>query len=305
MVIAPRTGAVRTLSQLHAAGLVPPMIVTALPVVMSHQYSALKAGEYHFEPGLTPAQIIAQIARGDVVIHKITIPEGWNMYQLRAALMAEPLLTGELPPHVAEGSALPDTMHFTRGEARSIVLERMHKAQTEMLAKLWSTREANLPIATPAEAVTLASIVEKETGLASERPLVAGVFINRLRQGIMLQSDPTVVYGIEAKQNGAPMGRPLSRADLMTDTPYNSYTRPGLPPTPICNPGKAAIEAVLHPAVTDALYFVATGTGGHFFAPTLAEHERNVAAYHAAMHDEPAVTVVKPVKVTGRKHKRR
>lgn len=303
IVIAPRTGVQQTLTQLHEAGLTPPMIVTALPVVISHQYSSLKAGEYHFVPGLMPAQIIAQIARGDIVVHKVTMPEGWNSYQLRAALMAEPLLTGELGA-IPEGSVLPDTMHFTRGETRAAVVERMQKAQAELLAKLWPTRDADLPIRTPQEAVTLASIVEKETGVAGERPMVAGVFTNRLRVGQMLQSDPTVVYGVEAKQGGVPMGRPLSKTDLVTDTPYNSYTRVGLPPTPISNPGKAAIEAVLHPATTDALYFVATGTGGHHFAATLAEHEANVRAYHAVMHDEPVV-VPKVVKAAPKKRKRR
>lgn len=294
IIIEPHTGVQQTLSQLHAAGLVPPMLVTALPVVMSHQYSALKAGEYHFLPGLTPAQIIAQIARGEIVIHKVTIPEGWNAYQVRMAFLVEPLMTGDMPV-IPEGSVMPDTMRFTRGEARSAVLARLQKEQAETLAKLWEARDVSVPVATPWEAVALASVVEKETGVTDERAMVAGVFVNRLRQGIMLQSDPTVVYGIEVQRGGAPMGRPLSKADLMADTPYNSYTRVGLPPTPICNPGKAALEAALHPATTDALYFVATGTGGHHFAATLAEHEKNVAAYHAVMHDEPAAAV-KPQK---------
>ena len=299
LIIEPHTGVQQTLSQLHAAGLTPPMIVTALPVVMSHQYSALKAGEYHFMPGLTPAQIITQIARGEIVVHKITIPEGWNSYQVRMAFMAEPLLNGDVP-EIAEGSVLPDTMHFTRGEQRSAVLARMQKAQVELLfTKLWPMRDTDLPISTPQEAIALASVVEKETGVASERAMVAGVFTNRLRQGMMLQSDPTVVYGIEVMRGGVPMGRPLSKADLATDTPYNSYMRAGLPPTPICHPGKAALEAALHPAATDGLYFVATGTGGHHFAATLAGHEKNVAAYHAVMHDEPSAPV-RPAKARKR-----
>jgi UPF0755 protein len=303
IVIAPHTGVQATLAQLHEAGLTPPMMVTALPVVMSHQYSMLKAGEYHFVPGLTPAQIIGQIARGEIVVHKVTIPEGWNSYQVRAALMAEPLLTGELAA-IPEGSVLPDTMHFTRGEERNAVVARMQKAQADYMAKVWDARDQNLPVATPQEALALASVVEKETGVATERALVAGVFVNRLRQGIMLQSDPTVVYGVEAKQGGVPMGRPISKADLVTDTPYNSYTRAGLPPTPICNPGKAAIDATLHPATTDALYFVATGTGGHHFAATLAEHQKNVSAYHAVMHDEPVVPAPVQSKVRLGKRKR-
>jgi UPF0755 protein len=293
IIIEPHTGVTQTLTQLHAAGLTPSVLLTMLPVVLTHEYAALKAGEYHFAPGLSAAEIISQIAHGDIVIHKVTIPEGWNVYQVRAAFMAEPLMTGPLPP-IPEGSVMPDTMRFTRGEPRIAVLARLQKEQTENLARLWQTRDANLPVNTPLEALTLASVVEKETGVVNERAMVAGVFTNRLRQGIMLQSDPTVVYGIEAMRGGVPMGRPLSKADLMYDTPYNSYTRVGLPPTPICNPGKAAIDAALHPAATDALYFVATGTGGHHFAATLAEHEQNVAAYHAVMHDEPAPVPIPP-----------
>ena len=301
VMIEPHTGVRQTLAQLHAAGVTPPVVVMALPVILSHQYSALKAGEYHFEPGMTPSQIISQIARGEIVIHKVTIPEGWNAYQVRAAFMAEPLMTGELPP-IQEGSVMPDTMRFTRGEARATVLARLQKEAAELLAKEWATRDTSVPVMTPLEAVTLASVVEKETGVTDERAMVAGVFVNRLRQGIMLQSDPTVVYGIEQRQGGMPIGRPLSKTDLVTDTSYNSYTRTGLPPGPICNPGKAALDAALHPAATDALYFVATGTGGHHFAATLAEHEHNVAAYHAVMHDEPAV-VVNPPKATARRPK--
>ena len=296
VIIAPHTGVRQTLAQLHDAGVMPPTLMTALPVVMSHQYSALKAGEYYFMPGLSPAQVIGQIVRGDIVIHKVTIPEGWNAYQVRAALLGEPLLAGEVPP-IIEGSVMPDTMRFTRGEARAVVLARLQKEQADYLAKAWEGRAADLPVHSAEEALVLASVVEKETGVVDERAMVAGVFINRLRAGQLLQSDPTVVYGIELLQGGAPMGRPLSKTDLVTDTPYNSYTRPGLTPTPICNPGKAAIEAALHPAQTDALYFVATGTGGHHFAATLADHEKNVAAYHAVRGDELVVVPVKPVAV--------
>ncbi len=283
VVIVPGTGVRGTLHQLRAEGAVPPLPLIALPLLLTSDYHALKAGEYEFAAGMSPAQVLAKIIRGEVVVHKLTIPEGWNSGQLRAALMDEPLLSGELPSMIAEGSALPDTLYFSRGETRSSVLARMQKAQQALLAALWEKRAPGLPISTPEEAVILASVVEKETGLAEERPLVAGVFINRLRIGMKLQSDPTVVYGMELAHGGKPLGRALTRADLLADTPHNSYTRTGLPPTPICHPGKAALEAVLNPAATDALYFVATGTGGHRFAATLAEHERNVAAYRAAL----------------------
>ena len=282
VIIPPHTGAGAVVAQLHEAGLVPPSVITLAPLFLSGNMHALKAGEYAFAAGMSPQQVIAKIVRGDIVIHKLTIPEGWNAYQVRDALLKEPLLTGELLP-IAEGSILPDTIHFQRGETRSAVVLRMQKEQHEWMAKAWPARSPNLPFQTPDAALVLASIVEKETGVNDEREKVAGVFVNRLTRGMMLQSDPTVVYGVEARQGGAPMGRALTRGDLQTDTPYNSYTRVGLPPTPICHPGKAAILAVLHPAMTDALYFVATGHGGHHFAATLKEHAANVAAYRAAL----------------------
>lgn len=283
LIITPKTGTRAMIGQLHEAGLVPPPLLTVIPMLMNADYKRLQAGEYTFAAGSTPAQVIEKIARGEVVIHKITIPEGWNSFQLREALMKEPLLTGDLPARIAEGSALPDTMHFGRGEARSNVLARMQKAQAQLVATLWPLRAEGLPITTPEEAIILASIIEKETGVDGERGQVAGVFTNRLRIGMRLQTDPSVVYGIEVAQAGRPMGRALTRGDLDRDTMYNSYTRVGLPPTPICNPGRAALKAALHPQPTDALYFVATGNGGHRFAATLKEHEANVALYRAVI----------------------
>lgn len=287
LMLPPGTGVRALLSQLHAQGLAPAPLLTVLPLLMNVDYHTLQAGEYDFAAGSTPAQVVAKIARGEVVVHKITIPEGWNSAQVRAALLAEPLLTGDLPAVIAEGSVLPDTLHFARGEARLNVLARMQKAQADLLAAVWPMRAADLPVTTPQQAVILASVIEKETGLKDERAQVAGVFVNRLRRGMMLQSDPTVVYGIEAAQGHVPMGRALSRGDLQRDTHYNSYLRAGLPPTPICNPGRAAIIAALHPAATDALYFVATAKGGHRFAATLQEHEANVALYRAMQRAAP------------------
>lgn len=278
----PLQGGKATLRQLEDAGLTPPMPLMVIPMWQAQKIGALKAGEYVFPEGMSPSEIIDKIARGDIVVHKITIPEGWTSYQVRAALMAEPLLTGDLQEEIAEGSILPDTIHFRRDEARRDVLARMQKAQQIALNELWENRAPEVTLASPKEALILASIVEKETGVPEERGKIAGLFYNRLRIGMMLQSDPTVVYGIEVARNGVQIGRPLSKADLAADTPYNSYTRAGLPPTPICNPGKAAIEAVLHPETTDALYFVATGRGGHNFAASLSEHERNVSDYRKA-----------------------
>jgi UPF0755 protein len=283
IIIAPHTGGRTTLAQLHEAGLTPSLPFMLLPMLQAHQFGALKAGEYQLTPGLSPAEIIAKIVRGEVVVHKLTIPEGWTSFQVRAALVAEPLLSGDVPEVISEGSVRTDTIHFTRGETRSAVLIRMQQAQTAMLDGLWAQRAPEVPLRSADEALVLASVVEKETGVPDERAKVAGVFYNRLRLGMMLQSDPTVAYGVEVAQGGAPLGRPLSKADLLTDTPYNSYTRTGLPPGPICNPGRATIEAVLHPEATDALYFVATGHGGHNFAVSIDAHAKNVADYRKAV----------------------
>ena len=180
-------------------------------------------------------------------------------------------------PPPAEGRVLPETYSYRLGNSRDAVVERMTAAMRDLLAELWAGRAADLPFDRPMEAVILASIVEKETSRSAERARIAGVFINRLRKGMRLQSDPTVVYGLT--DGRGPLGRSLTRRDLETDHPYNTYKIKGLPPEPICNPGRASLEAVLHPMVTDALYFVADGTGGHVFAKTLAEHNRNVARW--------------------------
>lgn len=283
MVIPPHTGVRATLGMLHEAGLVPGSVWMALPLYANHDYASLKAGEYLFTTGMTPAAIIQKIARGDVVIHKITIPEGWNQWQVRAAFTAEPLLTGEVPA-IAEGSIFPDTMRFQRGQTRASVIEQMQKRRNEMLAREWAVRAPEVPLTSPEQAMIVASMIEKETGVPEERAMVASVFYNRLRLGMKLQSDPTVVYGIEWAQNGLPMGRALTTADLAADTVYNSYTREGLPPTPICNPGQAALVAALHPATSEALYFVATGHGGHNFSASLAQHESNVVTYKKTKH---------------------
>lgn len=271
------TGARAMLAQLHRENIIPAPWVIALPIALSGDYRSFKAGEYAFVAGLSPRQVLARIAQGAVVVHAVTIPEGWNVAQVRAALLAEPLLTGDVPA-MAEGSIAPDTVHFQRGDARAALVARMQQSQQERLQLAWRARAEGLPLASPQEALTLASIVEEETGVADERARVAAVYLNRLRLGMKLQADPTVAYGVAP----AGMTRPLSRADLHRDTPYNTYVRAGLPPGPICNPGRASIEAVMRPAETDALFFVATGTGGHWFAATVEEHHKNVAKYRAA-----------------------
>jgi UPF0755 protein len=232
----------------------------------------LKAGEYEFPSHSSMAAVIAKIRRGDIVHHMVTIPEGLTSEQAVDILMNTEVLTGAapIPP---EGSILPETYEVRRGEDRSAVLQRMMDARDELLRTLWAQRRDGLPFTTPEQAVTLASIVEKETGLADERPRVAAVFVNRLAKGIRLESDPTIVYGLTG---GKPLGHGIRQSEMTTPTPYNTYLIAGLPPTPICNPGRASLAAVLDPPRTDELYFVANGQGGHNFATTLEQHDKNV-----------------------------
>jgi UPF0755 protein len=243
-----------------------------------------KAGEYLFAPGLSPAQLSDKLARGDVVAHFVTIPEGLNSLEITAILEADDRLSGDVPS-IPEGSLLPDTWQIHRGDSRASVVERMRDAQQKLLAELWEAHDPALPYASPHDAVIMASVIEKETGIDGERDHVAGVFVNRLRLNMPLQSDPTVVYGIEKTEG--PMKRALYRSDWKRDHPWNTYTRSGLPQGPVCHPGRAALEAAFHPKATQDLYFVATGTGGHYFAETLAEHNRNIARYRAQRRSAP------------------
>ena len=266
--------------QLQGAGVLRYAEVFNLAVRVQKKARALKAGEYVLPAAISPKRIMEVLIEGGTVVHKITIAEGLQIAQILDLIAATQNLDGlipgdnEAPPH--EGTLLPETYHFELGESRSDLIARMQQDMKSVVASAWGTRANGLPFETPQEAVILASIVEKETSLASERARIAGVFINRLRRGMRLQSDPTVAFGLSPD---APLGRPLRRSDLKTDHPFNTYVHKGLPPSPICNPGRAAIEAVLNPMATRDLYFVADGTGGHVFAPTLAEHNSNVAKW--------------------------
>jgi len=237
--------------------------------------TSLRAGTYEFASRLPMMGVLNQILEGKVVQHFVTIPEGRTSAQAVRILMATQGLSGDVdvPP---EGSILPETYQYEPGETRQAVLERMLSAGRETLDALWAKRAPDLPLKSKEEALILASVVEKETGLAEERPKVAAVFVNRLRTGMRLQSDPTVVYGVS---KGEPLGRGLKRSELDTATPWNTYLIDGLPVTPIANPGKAALAAVLNPPESRALYFVADGTGGHVFAETYDEHLANVARW--------------------------
>lgn len=248
----------------------------------------LRAGEYAFAAGISLRDVVAKLQAGETVVRRVTIAEGLTTREILALMAATEGLVGPLPEasELGEGALLPETYHFSLGDARVDLVARMTAAREAALTRLWAGRQADLPLATPEEALILASIVERETGVPEERGRVAGVFINRLIRGMRLQSDPTVAYGLA--DEGGPLDRPLRRADLAVDHPYNTYVHRGLPPGPIANPGLASIAAVLNPAETDDLYFVADGTGGHAFARTLAEHNRNVAAWRRIQRQERA-----------------
>lgn len=239
----------------------------------------LKHGEYAIEANASMRDIMELMRSGEAIEYSITFPEGLTVHDIFARLAADENLTGDLPETLPdEGSLMPSTYSFRRGTTRAEIVARMEAEQAELVDQIWERRDEDLPIETKEELVTLASIVEKETGRADERPRVAGVFINRLREGMRLQSDPTIIYGLFGGE-GRPEDRPIYRSDIEEPTPYNTYTIDGLPPGPIANPGRASLEAVANPSETEDLYFVADGTGGHAFAETLEEHNENVARW--------------------------
>ncbi|MEM7743098.1 MAG: endolytic transglycosylase MltG [Pseudomonadota bacterium] len=286
VVQVPRGASVREISQLLGdAGALPDSPVLGLidgPALFrlaasySGQAQKLKFGEYAIAPGTSVDDLVALLAAGANVRHTVTIPEGMTAAMAVDVLMAEELLAGEITEMPAEGSLFPDTWAFQRGATRQSVIQQMQARMSQVLDQAWESRAADLPLESKEEMLILASIVEKETTPA-EHAVVASVFINRLRRGMRLQTDPTVIYGITLGR--APLGRGLRRSELREATPYNTYVIQGLPPTPIANPSRASLEAVANPAETDYLYFVADGTGGHAFARTLDEHNRNVATW--------------------------
>ncbi len=263
-------------AELEGAGAIRHGELFAAAVRARGQSGALKAGEYELPAGASVLDVIDLVVDGKSILHYLTAPEGRTTKQIIALIAADETLEGEITLAPAEGDLLPETYAFTRGQTRDRVIADMMKAQDDVMAELWDGRANDLPYSSQIEAITLASIVEKETGVAEERARIAAVFINRLKRGMRLQSDPTIIYGLT---QGEPLGRPIRQSELERATPYNTYVISGLPPTPIANPGRAAIEAVLNPADTDDLFFVADGAGGHVFAPTLEEHNRNVAKW--------------------------
>ena len=235
----------------------------------------LKAGEYQFPRAASLRQVVDTLIEARVVQHPFTIPEGQTSEQIVARLLENPVLTGNIKEIPREGSLLPDTYHFPRGFARERLLQLMQQAQQRVLKEVWEYRQPDLPLRSPEQLVILASIIEKETGRADERTRVASVFVNRLKQKMKLQSDPTIIYGLVGGK--ATLGRPILKSEIEQPTPYNTYVIEGLPPAPICNPGRASLEAAAKPARTKELFFVADGTGGHVFSDTYDQHQKNVA----------------------------
>jgi UPF0755 protein len=237
--------------------------------------SELKPGEYAFQKNASLRDVIGTIVEGKVVQHAVTIPEGLTSEQIVTRLSENEIFTGTVREMPREGTLLPETYKFPRGTPREQVIQRMQQSQKRVLAEIWERRNTDIPVRTPEQLVALASIVEKETGKADERSRVAAVFVNRLRQKMKLQSDPTIIYGLVGGKGT--LGRPIKRSEIMQPSPYNTYVVDGLPPGPIANPGRASLEATANPARTRDLFFVADGTGGHSFTETYDQHQKNVA----------------------------
>ncbi|EKS42457.1 endolytic transglycosylase MltG, partial [Afipia clevelandensis] len=278
--IPPRAGMADISDILLRAGVISADRWTFIGSVLAmNARSGLKSGEYLFQKNASLRDVINTIVEGKVVQHAITIPEGLTSEQIVARIQDNDIFSGSLKEQPREGTLLPDTYHFPRGTPRDQVIHRMQQAQKRVLADVWARRNPEIPIRSPEQLVTLASIVEKETGRADERSRVAAVFTNRLRQRIKLQSDPTIIYGLVGGKGT--LGRPIKRSEIQQPSPYNTYVIEGLPPGPIANPGRASLEATANPARTRDLFFVADGTGGHSFTETYDQHQKGVAKLRA------------------------
>lgn len=274
VVIAKGSGTSAVAKELADAGVIKSPYLFKLAARIFGLDKKLKAGEYLFPPMISMEQAITKLSSGDIVYRKITLPEGLTTAQMLDIINNEQLLSGEITEMVSEGELLPETYSFTRGDTKDNIIRRAKKAMAEILEESWTNRKQPLPVKTPQQLLVLASIIEKETAIDAERGLVASVFVNRLTKGMKLQTDPTVIYALTLGKKD--LGRLLTRKDLAVDSPYNTYKYYGLPPTPICNPGKASLQAAANPEFSSYLYFVADGTGGHNFAVSLKEHNNNV-----------------------------
>jgi len=284
LYIVPGADLPEIIGELEREGVIDSPFALNVALLVEGKRSKVKAGEYLFKQGASLRDVMDTLVSGKQILHAITIPEGLTTLQIVERLRDSDVLMGDIKDLPKEGSLLPDTYKVARGDSRVGLLKKMQDDQKKFVDQLWTRRAGNLPLHSPYELVTLASIVEKETGKADERPHVASVFLNRLAKHMRLQSDPTTVYGIAGGKG--PLGRGLTQSELVKPTAYNTYTIDGLPPGPIANPGRAALEAVANPSRTQDLYFVADGTGGHVFAESLDQHNRNVQRWRTIEKDK-------------------
>ena len=279
-VIIPKGATIREIGVLLAsAGVIKNTFIFTLGVKVTRIGRHMRAGEFEFLPGISMQSAGKHLADGKMVMRRLTVPEGLVTAEVSKLVVSTAGLVGAAPTNLAEGIYLPETYFFSYGDTRLSVLKRMRRAMREALSEVWSRKSVNINLTTPKEALILASIIEKETGVVGERSLVSSVFHNRLRLGLRLQSDPSVSYAIT--RGKTQLKRPLTRNDLAVNSAYNTYRVKGLPPGPISNPGKAALRAAVNPIKSEYLYFVANGRGGHFFSKTLTQHNRNVAKFRA------------------------
>lgn len=282
--IAPHSDVPEILAQLEREGVIDNSMLMNFALLAEGARGKLKPGEYLFKQNASLREVMDELVNGRQILHGVTIPEGLTTEQIVARLRDNDVLAGDVPEAPKEGALLPETYKVARGYPRAKLIAKMQEDQRKLLDQIWTRRARDLPVKTPFDLVTLASIVEKETGRADERPRVAAVFANRLRKGMRLQSDPTIVYGLVGGK--ATLGRGILRSEVEKWTPYNTYAIEGLPPGPIANPGRAALEAAANPSHTQELYFVADGTGGHVFAETLEQHQRNVQRWRQIEKDQ-------------------
>ena len=296
-IVTVKGGATDVAEQLQHEGVIDHPFLFVAGLYILGKSSQIKAGEYVFKQNASLANVADTLVEGKTVLHNVTVPEGLTSQQIIERLRENEILVGDVKEVPSEGSLLPDTYKFPRGMSRQQLVDRMTQEQTRVLREVWGRRAADLPVKSPQEMLVLASVVEKETGRADERSRVAAVFINRLNRGMKLQSDPTIVYGLV--QGKGTLGRGITKAEITQPTAYNTYVIPRLPPGPIANPGRAALEAVASPSRTRELYFVADGTGGHVFAETYDQHLKNVSRWRQIEGERrdaaPAETLTLPV----------
>jgi len=295
IVNVPRGGIRDTAAVLAREGVIEePWLFVAGSLLMKAR-DDIRYGEYRFRAGASMQDVVETMMSGKVVQHTLTIAEGLTTEQIMARIVEDPVLVGSVEEMPAEGTLLPETYSFTRGTTRQAIIKRMRDAQSRLVQELWERRKSDLPVSSPEELVTLASIIEKETGKPQERTRVAAVFVNRLRQKMRLQSDPTIIYGLVGGKGS--LGRPILASEIKQRTPYNTYVIEGLPPGPIANPGRASLEAAVNPARTRELYFVADGTGGHAFSENYEQHRAHVQKLRALEREVSARPDAVPAEV--------